>query len=487
MNILYFLLCSARLCNAKIYQWQRLQRLLGLEDDERAFYKIKCVVRSEELRRFTVKPHKDGDKELLDLIVAELKGREPIVFGGSHGDRCLSFISGLISNIYGRRRSRHRMLMRHKVETSESALPTTQTSDREPRTAALSTSFSLPVISAKTSIYHSPRRTKVTRKNMRPVVLLTRRKKLKNPATRKNSHDYGTLPQHRPTSFDFGGSDDCMEFNAREPSRAQYFAESERSASSSLPADFWGTYSGFEEATQGTVSTLQTSKEENMARPSTLRSVYRAVPQVKGRSRMPGPLSAPAHSHDFQPDNRPAKSLVPGTAHERQYSAFSGSQSTHYSRLTSDDYLDYINTSSLHGPRWERREPDPNLPGDFSKKEKFEKPVTDAPNPSYAYPPSKGTDPLFITKASTQRESGIAGIHRFLSKCHPPMMQHILRFVEFGCTTTEYLRGVSTWPAEQRHKLLVKILQAGRGGAVPQMDIAVLENQFETYFGDDDV
>lgn len=84
------------------------------------------------------------------------------------------------------------------------------------------------------------------------------------------------------------------------------------------------------------------------------------------------------------------------------------------------------------------------------------------------------------------KESGIAGIHRFLSKCNPPMMQHVRRFVDFGCSTTEYLRGVSRWPPEQRHKLLLKILEPVPGEMIQKMDIAVLEAQFEMYFANDD-
>ena len=134
--------------------------------------------------------------------------------------------------------------------------------------------------------------------------------------------------------------------------------------------------------------------------------------------------------------------------------------------------------SSVYVSRWEP------LPGDLRKKEKTKKLVAATYKLSGVDLSSKEADRPTIKEAP--KESRIAGIHRFLSKCHPPMMQHILRFVEFGCTTTEYLRGVSTWPAEQRHKLLVKILRPERGGAVPRMDIAVLENQFDTYFRDDD-
>lgn len=375
---------------------------------------------------------------------------------------------------------------------------------------------------------------------MRPVVLLTRRKKCRNTTAPKSAHDAGALPQHIPQHLDSVSSNDYMGLNSRENSAAQYFDESERSASSAVPNGLRSVYSGFEVTTQGTAvhsrpslnsdnrmgddsresSTAQYFAEsersaspavpngfrsnypefkmttqntvyshppslgENVAGPSTLRSVFPAVAQVKGPREMPGPLDAPGHFHDFQLDNHSVKISAPPT-HKPQLSTFSGYQSTNYSSLPSGDYFDYFGTSSLYGPRWEPRKPDPSPSGDFRRVEKLEKAVANTPKPSLADPSSRSADHSFIPKAP--KESGIAGIHRFLSKCHPPMNQHILRFVEFGCTTTEYLRGVSTWPAEQRHKLLVKILQPERGEAAPQMDIAVLENQFETYFMDDDV
>ena len=166
---------------------------------------------------------------------------------------------------------------------------------------------------------------------------------------------------------------------------------------------------------------------------------------------------------------------------ELQNSAFSDPRSDTSSDLTWDNHLDSFNTSSFYGPGWERKKPDLDISSDFRKKEKVEN-LLDSPIPSIASPFSRGAGRPFITTPA--EESRIAGIHCFLSNCRPPMMQHILRFVQFGCTMTEYLHGVSTWPVKQRYKLLVKILQPERG-AVPQMDIAVLENQFETYFTGD--
>ncbi|KJA16896.1 hypothetical protein HYPSUDRAFT_219213 [Hypholoma sublateritium FD-334 SS-4] len=465
------------------YTYKKLQRVLGLEEDDGWFQKIVYDMHCIERKHFTIQPPDDGEEELFDLVKAELKGKEPILFGGSHGDRCLSFIFGVIRRKYCQQRCDYRR--RSEKWTSKSAVPATQSCDRDSSTAAPSMGTSSQPIARvpiKTSVYHSPRRTKDTRKKLRPVVLL--RKKYKNIGP---PEEYGALTRGKETRVDSVNSDDRLGFDSRESSTAQYFAESERSASSASALNgYRGMHSGFESVTQSDISSPPPSLEENRAAPSTLPSMFQAGPQVKGPRRVPRPLDAPGYFHDYQPNNRPVNTA--GPAHEQQYSALSGSQSTNSSSPPLDDYFDYFNTLSPYGgPRWEPREPDPSLSSSIPRSEKLQMPVTETPKPSSADPSSSGTDRMFCTKAPTERESGIAGIHRFLSKCHPPMMQHILPFVNFGCTTTEYLRAVSTWSAEQRHKLLVKILQAGRGGAVSQMDIAVLENHFETYFMDDDV
>lgn len=269
-----------------------------------------------------------------------------------------------------------------------------------------------------------------------------------------------------------------MRFESRESSTAQHCAGLERNTSPASPSVSIGSQaidSGFEEPTQNTFTSRPSSLEVKVGHPS-LHSRSRSVLGIKAPRRMP--LEAPRITYNFQMDNRPVTIAAP--THEPQSSTFSPSKSRYSPSLTSDDHL-----SSFYGTRWELRKPDSALSGNLPKIEKLEKPVVDAPVPSYTGPSMWGANSTSIIKA--QKESAITGIHRFLSKCHPPMMQHIFRFAEFGCTTTEYLRGVSEWPAEQRHKLLVKILQPEWGGAVPQMDIAVLENQFETYFMDDDV
>ncbi|KAF9479996.1 hypothetical protein BDN70DRAFT_993059 [Pholiota conissans] len=76
-------------------------------------------------------------------------------------------------------------------------------------------------------------------------------------------------------------------------------------------------------------------------------------------------------------------------------------------------------------------------------------------------------------------------IYSFLSSCEPPMVHYLRCFVDFGCTTSTYLRSIARWIPEQRYALLKRILRTGfQDGAPPEIDIAVLENQFATAFLD---
>ena len=327
-------------------------------------------------------------------------------------------------------------------------------------------------------MYHTSGGTENTRRKKLPVVLLTRRKdmNIKNGVASK-SPATDAPPQHMPQRFD-SYAEDHIGSESRESFTAQHCTGSEKHTSPSVSIGVRAINSGFEEPTQSTFPSHPPSLEVKVGPPS-LHSRSRAVPEIKAPRRMQPPLEALRIPYNFQADNRPLTIIA--HTHEPQSSTFPRSRSTHSPSLTSEDHF-----SSFYGTRWEPRKPDPGLSGNFPEIEKQERPVVDAPKSSYAGPSSHwGADGPSIIEAPKQ--SAITGIHRFLSKCRPPMMQHILRFVEFGCTTTEYLRGVSEWPAEQRHRLLVKILQPEWGGAAPQMDIAVLENQFETYFMDDDV
>lgn len=313
---------------------------------------------------------------------------------------------------------------------------------------------------------------------MRPVVLLTRTKKFAHSNARESLHDTGVLPQRIPQNLDFFNADHFIESISRESSAAQHLVGSERSISSAVANSFQNIHPEVETTAQNTVYSRPLPFVGDVAGPRTFRTELRGTPQGKRLRQMPDSFTAPGLFHrNFQLDKRSVRTaaLLP---HEPQLPSL-GSQSISTSSLPSNDQSNYFGASSVYVPRWKPVSDDLR-----SKKEKTGNLLAATYIPSDADLSSKEADRPVIKKG--EEESRIAAIHRFLSKCRPPMMQHILRFVEFGCTTTEYLRGVSTWPAEQRHKLLVKILQPERGGAVPRMDIAVLENQFDTYFRDDD-
>ena len=63
-------------------------------------------------------------------------------------------------------------------------------------------------------------------------------------------------------------------------------------------------------------------------------------------------------------------------------------------------------------------------------------------------------------------------------------MDHFLQnFIEFGCNSEEFLRGVSSWAPEKRLVVLKKILTGPEGGsAVTEMELAVIENKLAMYF-----
>ncbi|KAF8969110.1 hypothetical protein BDZ97DRAFT_264189 [Flammula alnicola] len=86
------------------------------------------------------------------------------------------------------------------------------------------------------------------------------------------------------------------------------------------------------------------------------------------------------------------------------------------------------------------------------------------------------------TSAGTgQPENGRHPVQHFLEMCVPPMGHFFPQFVEFGCSTEEYLLGVSTWPPEQIYEFLKKIFPAH--GKMREMDILILQNHFKAYFG----
>jgi len=60
-------------------------------------------------------------------------------------------------------------------------------------------------------------------------------------------------------------------------------------------------------------------------------------------------------------------------------------------------------------------------------------------------------------------------------------------FIDFGCNNKEFIRGMSSWAADKKVAVLKKILGTGLDGeasSVTEMELAVIENQLETYFGE---
>ncbi|KAF9480012.1 hypothetical protein BDN70DRAFT_656686 [Pholiota conissans] len=94
--------------------------------------------------------------------------------------------------------------------------------------------------------------------------------------------------------------------------------------------------------------------------------------------------------------------------------------------------------------------------------------------------PSNTTTECPSTAEAAKQED----VYTFLDTCQPPMLQYTQQFMDFGCTSNKYLRAVSLWRKEQRYNLVRKIMQSSRAteSEPTEMDIAILVNQFETYF-----
>ncbi|KAF9479997.1 hypothetical protein BDN70DRAFT_655201 [Pholiota conissans] len=100
--------------------------------------------------------------------------------------------------------------------------------------------------------------------------------------------------------------------------------------------------------------------------------------------------------------------------------------------------------------------------------------------------PSKNINSTMLSPGEDLNNAGVEDsmeISPFLGTCLPPMTQYLQQFVSFGCTSSIYLHALSRWSPERRYLLLKKILESGPQGAVhPEIDVAVIENQFATYF-----
>jgi len=76
----------------------------------------------------------------------------------------------------------------------------------------------------------------------------------------------------------------------------------------------------------------------------------------------------------------------------------------------------------------------------------------------------------------------IQSIREFLSTCVPPMGRFLKHFLDFGCSNEQFLRGLSEWAPEAKEKLLRKVLGGPEGHGASEMELAVIQNQLESYF-----
>lgn len=81
------------------------------------------------------------------------------------------------------------------------------------------------------------------------------------------------------------------------------------------------------------------------------------------------------------------------------------------------------------------------------------------------------------------QSTGVTRVARFLNACFPSMAHFLKHFVDFGCTSEEYLRAISTWPTDRISYFLSQVSgQGGDGRKLSEMDMLVLQNHFISYF-----
>jgi hypothetical protein len=80
--------------------------------------------------------------------------------------------------------------------------------------------------------------------------------------------------------------------------------------------------------------------------------------------------------------------------------------------------------------------------------------------------------------------TGVTRVARFLNACTPPMAHFLQPFINFGCTSEEYLVAVSTWPTERISYFLKQVVSRGDDDkrTFSQMDMLILQNHFISYF-----
>lgn len=79
--------------------------------------------------------------------------------------------------------------------------------------------------------------------------------------------------------------------------------------------------------------------------------------------------------------------------------------------------------------------------------------------------------------------TGVTRVARFLNACSPSMAHFLQPFIDFGCTSEEYLVAVSTWPTEKISHFLRQVVSRGEDKSnFTQMDMLILQNHFTSYF-----
>lgn len=79
--------------------------------------------------------------------------------------------------------------------------------------------------------------------------------------------------------------------------------------------------------------------------------------------------------------------------------------------------------------------------------------------------------------------TGVTRVARFLNACSPPMSHFLQPFIDFGCTSEEFLVAISTWPTDKISHFLKQVV--GRGNdkhQFSQMEMLILQNHFLSYF-----
>ena len=73
-------------------------------------------------------------------------------------------------------------------------------------------------------------------------------------------------------------------------------------------------------------------------------------------------------------------------------------------------------------------------------------------------------------------------VHRFLNSCVPSMGHLLDRFINFGCTSEEFLLGISMWSRAEIEHFLDQLPVTVEGIPLSPMEKLVLINQFLNYF-----